>query len=71
VLLTVDIVEATHKLLVNFVDDQQLILGEGETKLLRLWFVNRGTNAIGEVWMVAGADDEIWVSSIETDDDGK
>ncbi|KAJ7900204.1 ER-golgi trafficking TRAPP I complex 85 kDa subunit-domain-containing protein [Mycena olivaceomarginata] len=69
VLLTVDIVEATHKLLVNFVDDQQLILGEGETKSLRLWFVNRGTNAIGEVWMVAGADDEIWVSSTETDDD--
>ncbi|KAJ7932534.1 ER-golgi trafficking TRAPP I complex 85 kDa subunit-domain-containing protein [Mycena leptocephala] len=70
VLLAVDVVEATHKLLVNFVDDQQLVLGEGENKLLRLWFTNRGTKAVGEVWMVAGADDEIWVGT-EPDDDGK
>jgi hypothetical protein len=56
--------------LVNFVDDQQLVLGEGENKLLRLWFTNRGTKAVGEVWMVAGADDEIWVGT-EPDDDGK
>ncbi|KAJ6604519.1 ER-golgi trafficking TRAPP I complex 85 kDa subunit-domain-containing protein [Mycena vulgaris] len=65
VLHTVDVVEATHKLLVNFVDDQELVLGEGENKSLRLWFANRGTKAIGEVWMVSGADDEIWVSSTE------
>ncbi|KAJ6519689.1 ER-golgi trafficking TRAPP I complex 85 kDa subunit-domain-containing protein [Mycena sanguinolenta] len=66
VLLTVDIVEATHKLLVNFVDDEHLILSEGETKSLGLWFGNRGTRPIGEVWMVSGADDELWVSN----DDG-
>ncbi|KAJ7654956.1 ER-golgi trafficking TRAPP I complex 85 kDa subunit-domain-containing protein [Mycena polygramma] len=64
--LAIDVVEATHKLLVNFVDDQQLILGEGEHKSMRLWFANRGTKAVGEVWMVAGAEDEIWIG----DDDG-
>ncbi|KAF8213184.1 ER-golgi trafficking TRAPP I complex 85 kDa subunit-domain-containing protein [Mycena galopus ATCC 62051] len=69
VFLGVHIVEATHKLLVNFVDDEQLVLGQGETKSLRLWFANRGTSAIGEVWMVAGGDDEIWVSPDPTDDD--
>ncbi|KAJ7125714.1 ER-golgi trafficking TRAPP I complex 85 kDa subunit-domain-containing protein [Mycena crocata] len=66
VLLGIEVVEATHKLLVSFIDDQQLVLGEGENKTLRLEFSNCGTKAIGEVWMVAGADDEIWVSA-ETD----
>ncbi|KAJ7275176.1 ER-golgi trafficking TRAPP I complex 85 kDa subunit-domain-containing protein [Mycena haematopus] len=70
VLLAVDIVEATHKLLVNFVDDEQLVLGEGEIASLRLRFANHGTNPIGEVWMVSGADDEIWVSTEPDDDDG-
>ncbi|KAJ7092588.1 ER-golgi trafficking TRAPP I complex 85 kDa subunit-domain-containing protein [Mycena epipterygia] len=69
VLLGVDVIEATHKLLVNFVDDQQLVLGEGEIKPLRVWFANHGTKAIGEVWMVTGADDEIWVGAEPTDDD--
>lgn len=68
VLPKVDVVEATHKLLVGFVEDQRLVLGEGETKSMRLWFVNRGTKAISEIWMVAGPADEIWVS---TDPDGK
>ncbi|KAK7064334.1 ER-golgi trafficking TRAPP I complex 85 kDa subunit-domain-containing protein [Favolaschia claudopus] len=69
VMLTIDIVEATHKLLVNFVDDQHLALGEGETKSLRLWFANRGTKSIGEVWMVAGPEDELWVSDEANNDD--
>ncbi|KAF7339581.1 hypothetical protein MSAN_02172600 [Mycena sanguinolenta] len=68
VLLTVDVVQATHKLLVNFVDDEHLILSEGETTSLRLWFGNRGTKPIGEVWMVSGADDELWVSNDDDDD---
>ncbi|KAJ7492750.1 ER-golgi trafficking TRAPP I complex 85 kDa subunit-domain-containing protein [Mycena latifolia] len=68
VLHKVDIVEATHKLLVNFVDDQGPIMGEGESKSWRLWFANRGTKAIGEMWMVAGADDELWVSTEPNDD---
>ncbi|KAJ7038336.1 ER-golgi trafficking TRAPP I complex 85 kDa subunit-domain-containing protein [Mycena alexandri] len=72
VLLTVDVVQATHKLLVNFLDHQELVLGEGETKSSSLSFVNRGTKGIGEVWMVAGADDEIWVGpDSESKDDGE
>lgn len=70
VLLNLEVVDATHKLLVKFVDDRQLLLAEGESKPLRLWFANRGTKAIGEVWMVAGADDEIWMSP-EPNDEGE
>ncbi|KAJ7783643.1 ER-golgi trafficking TRAPP I complex 85 kDa subunit-domain-containing protein [Mycena maculata] len=69
VLLSLEVVEATHKLLVNFVEDRQLLLGEGENKPSRLWFANRGSKPIGEVWMVAGVDDEIWVSSESSDED--
>ncbi|KAJ7630805.1 ER-golgi trafficking TRAPP I complex 85 kDa subunit-domain-containing protein [Roridomyces roridus] len=62
VLLNVQVVEAAHKLLVTFVDDQPLVLSEGETKLLQLFFANRGSNAVDELWMVAGPDDELWVN---------
>ncbi|KAJ7293446.1 ER-golgi trafficking TRAPP I complex 85 kDa subunit-domain-containing protein [Mycena rebaudengoi] len=68
VLIKVDIVEAAHKLLVNFVDDRRLVLGEGESKSMRMWFVNRGNKPIGQVWMVAGEEDEIWVGDHGDDD---
>ncbi|KAJ6621602.1 ER-golgi trafficking TRAPP I complex 85 kDa subunit-domain-containing protein [Mycena sp. CBHHK59/15] len=54
ILIKVNIVEATHKLLVNFSTQMQL------------WFVNRGTKPVGEVWIVAGVEDEIWLSGADT-----
>lgn len=59
--LKVEVEEASQKLLVNFVDDYRLVLARGECKRMKLWFTNTGTRSIGEVWIVAGADDEIWV----------
>ncbi|KAK0464963.1 ER-golgi trafficking TRAPP I complex 85 kDa subunit-domain-containing protein [Desarmillaria tabescens] len=65
VLIKVDVAEASHKLLANFVDDRRLVLGHGETRPLALWLSNTGTWPINEVWVVAGAEDEIWVGDEE------
>ncbi|KAJ7071158.1 ER-golgi trafficking TRAPP I complex 85 kDa subunit-domain-containing protein [Mycena amicta] len=63
VLLKVDVVEETHKLLVHFVEDQLLLLAEGEVKLMQLELENRGTKDVSEVWMVTHPEDHIWLSS--------
>lgn len=59
--LKVDVEQASQKLLVNFVDDSRLVLVQGECKVMKLWLSNAGTRNIGEMWIVAGTDDEIWV----------
>lgn len=69
--IKVDIVEASYKLSVNFVDDQRLVLAQGEIARLGLWFTNTGTKPITEVWMVAGTDDEVWVEDTKGDSEGK
>lgn len=68
VLIKVEVAEATHKLLVNFIDDQRLVLAQGENKPMRLWFSNMGTNPVREVWMVAGPEDEIWIGGDQESD---
>lgn len=65
--IRVQVAEASHKLIINFVDDQRLVLARGEVKQMRLWFSNAGTRPIGELWMVAGPEDEVWVE-FETDE---
>jgi trafficking protein particle complex subunit 8 len=59
--VNVEVEEASQKLLVNFVDDGRLVLLQGECKRMKLWLSNAGTQSIGDVWMVAGTEDEIWV----------
>lgn len=61
VAIQVDVDEASQQLLANFVDDSRLVLVQGECKRMKLWLSNAGTRNIGEVWLVAGTDDEIWV----------
>lgn len=34
---------------------------------MRLWLTNAGSRSIGEVWMVAGAEDEIWIGAAGND----
>jgi hypothetical protein len=62
VLINVEVEEASHQLLVDFVEDQRLVLAQGECKQMQLWLSNAGTKPIRELWMVAGPEDEIWVS---------
>lgn len=63
VIVRVEVVAADHKLIANYIEDEQLVLSQGENKLMRLWLTNAGSRPIGEVWMVAGAEDEIWVGA--------
>ncbi|KAH7885908.1 ER-golgi trafficking TRAPP I complex 85 kDa subunit-domain-containing protein, partial [Phlebopus sp. FC_14] len=63
VLIHLDIEEASQELAVSFVRDEPLVLKEGECKTMELHLLNAGSSAIGEVWVVAGADDQVWLES--------
>ncbi|KZP10535.1 hypothetical protein FIBSPDRAFT_1051266 [Athelia psychrophila] len=63
VAMEVEVEEASQKLLANFVDDSRLVLAQGECKRMDMWISNIGTRVVGEVWLVAGTDDEIWIDS--------
>ncbi|KAF5384925.1 hypothetical protein D9615_001402 [Tricholomella constricta] len=67
--IKIEIEEVNHKLVVDFVDDDRLVLAQGERKQLKLWLSNTGTRPIKEVWMVAGPEDEIWLGPYEEFDD--
>ena len=67
VIMRVEVVASYHKLVASYIEDGQLVLIQGENKLMRLLLTNDGSRPISEVWMVAGAEDEIWVGA--TDDD--
>jgi trafficking protein particle complex subunit 8 len=59
VILKVDVVEADHRLLVQFVAESSPAFYQGETRKLTLWMKNAGTHPIREVWMVNRLEDEI------------
>lgn len=61
VIMRVEVVASHHKLVASYIEDEQLVLIQGENKSMRLWLTNTGSKPIGEIWMVAGAEDEIWV----------
>lgn len=63
--ISVNVEEVNHRLLVDFVDDQRLVLAHGERKPVRLWFSNTGKKPIKEVWMVSGPENLIWVGEGE------
>ncbi|KAG6862433.1 hypothetical protein C0995_011873 [Termitomyces sp. Mi166 len=67
--IKVEIEDIDHKLLVDFVDDEQLVLAQGERKELKFWFSNSGGRPIKEIWMIAGPEDEIWFGQDEGSDD--
>jgi hypothetical protein len=60
--IKIEVEEASHKLIANFVDDKRLVLAQGENKRMRLWLSNAGAGAITELWMVAGPEDQVWVA---------
>ncbi|CAK5264890.1 unnamed protein product [Mycena citricolor] len=63
VLLKVDVVEAAHQLRASFVDDLQLNLYHGETRPLRVLLENCGSKPIGQMWLLVGEEDAIWLES--------
>ena len=67
VIMRVEVVASYHKLVASYIEDGQLALIQGENKSMRLLLTNAGSRPISEVWMVAGAEDEIWVGATEND----
>ncbi|KAG5647603.1 hypothetical protein DXG03_008956 [Asterophora parasitica] len=61
--LKAEVEEVNHRLVAEFLDDERLILAQGERKQLKLWFSNTGARPIKEVWIVAGIEDAIWLGS--------
>jgi len=64
VLMQVEIMPSDHKLTVK-IDDERLVLVQGENRSMKLWLTNSGSTPISEVWMVTGPDDEVWIGSAE------
>ena len=67
VIMQVEVVASYHKLVASYIEDGQLVLIQGENKLMRLLLTNAGSRLISEVWMVAGTEDEIWVGATDND----
>jgi hypothetical protein len=57
----VEVEDAMQQLSAEFFDDSHLVLYQGERRQLRIWLSNIGTQAIGDIWLVSGEDDEFWV----------
>lgn len=67
VIMRVEVIASYHKLAASYTEDEQLVLIQGENKSMRLLLTNAGSRPINEVWMVAGAEDEIWVGATDND----
>jgi hypothetical protein len=65
-LLKLDVEEASQELAVAFVDDETLVLAEGECKRMKLWMSNAGSRDIGDVWVVPGPEDQIWIEPLDS-----
>lgn len=69
--MQVDVMPADHRLTVSYIEDERLVLLQGENKSTRIWLMNAGSCPISEVWMVCGPDDEIWMGSDDLLEDCK
>lgn len=47
----------------DFVDDSRLVLCQGESKQLKIWFSNTGSRPISEIWVVSAPDDSLWIDA--------
>ncbi|KAG2369466.1 ER-golgi trafficking TRAPP I complex 85 kDa subunit-domain-containing protein [Suillus spraguei] len=66
--LKLNVEEASQELAVTFMDDGPLVLVEGECKRMKLWMSNTGSRDIGEVWVVPGPEDEIWIGPLDSEE---
>jgi hypothetical protein len=66
-----DVGEATHKLVVNPVEDGRLEVVQGERRVTNLWLANMGSRPVDEIWMVPDPEDEIWVGDTVTEDENE
>ncbi|KAG6832288.1 hypothetical protein H0H92_003521 [Tricholoma furcatifolium] len=66
--IKINVEDIDPKLLVDVVDEEHLILAQGERKELKLWLTNMGSKPIKEIWFVVGPEDELWIRQTEEAD---
>jgi hypothetical protein len=59
--IKVEVEDAIQRLSAQFLDDSRLVLYHGECREMQIWLSNVGTQAISEIWLVGGEDDEFCV----------
>ena len=59
--IKVEVEDAVQRMSVQFFDDSRLVLYQGECRKMQIWLSNTGTQAISEIWLVNGEDDEFWI----------
>ncbi|KIK93997.1 hypothetical protein PAXRUDRAFT_480682 [Paxillus rubicundulus Ve08.2h10] len=64
-LIKLDVEGGSQELVVTFANNEPLVLSEGEYKEMKLWISNAGSKTIGEIWLVGGPEDQIWLGSSE------
>jgi trafficking protein particle complex subunit 8 len=70
VVVKVEVEDAAQRLSAEFSDDNRLVLYHGECRQLRIWFSNIGTRAIGDIWLISGREDELWVEEFGDEEAG-
>lgn len=61
--MDVAVFPSDHRLTVKFVNDEDFKLIQGENLTLQISFLNSGSIPISEIWMVACAEDNVWMRS--------
>ncbi|KAF9244569.1 ER-golgi trafficking TRAPP I complex 85 kDa subunit-domain-containing protein [Melanogaster broomeanus] len=67
ILIKLDVEEASQELAVSLANNEPLVLTDGECKQMKLWMSNPGSRTIGEIWLLGGPEDQIWVESSENE----
>jgi len=58
--MNIEVLPSDHRLTIKFATEH-LRLMQGENCSLQVSLLNSGSNPIGEIWMIAGAEDDVWV----------
>ena len=58
VFLKAEIEEVTQKLSTTFVEDGHLALYHGECRRMRIWLSSSGREAVDDIWVISGPEDE-------------
>jgi trafficking protein particle complex subunit 8 len=70
VIVNIEVEDGAQRLSAEFSDDNRLVLYHGECKQMCIWFSNIGTRAIGDIWLICGEDDELWVEEFDDEEAG-
>ena len=70
-IIKIDVEDVGLRLQTTFVDNRHLVVFHGEQKQMDICFHNTGNRPIGELWMLTGPDDEVWLSLTQSDNSCK